>query len=170
MNNMNDSEYERLLAESWRRALTPEETARLQAFLTSQPERAEEWADEVALNEALDRLPQAPVSSNFTALVMQAVERDSAREPAAFNQGRTWLGRWLRRPASGLAWAALLMLTLWLGFQQFHTQPKTEQARNLAVILQAVAPEPGVFEDFDAIQRMPRADDEELYAVLNVSQ
>ena len=166
---MNDSEYQMLLVESWRRGLTPGEKARLQAFLAEQPERAADWERETALNDALNRLPDAPVASNFAALVMRAVERESkCTEPQA-GDSFGWLARWLRRPASGLAWAAALALLAWSGYEQFYGRPHRERAMELSLIMKAVAPEAGVFQDFDAIQRLPAADDEELYAVLNVS-
>ena len=158
-----------LLVESWRRGLTPGEKARLQAFLAEQPGRATDWERETALNDTLNRLPAAPVASNFTALVMQAVERESKRTEPQAGESFGWLARWLRRPASGLAWAAALALLAWSGYEQFHARPAREQAKQLSLIMKTVAPEAGVFGDFDAIQRLPAADDEELYAVLNVS-
>ena len=106
MKNMNDSEYQMLLVESWRRGLTPGEKACLQSFLAEQPERAADWERETALNDALNRLPDAPVASNFTSLVMQAVERESKRTEPQGGESFGWFTRWLRRPASGLAWAA----------------------------------------------------------------
>ena len=166
---MNDSEYQMLLVESWRRGLTPGEKARLQAFLAEQPERAVDWERETALNDALNRLPDAPVASNFTALVMQAVERESKRTEPQGGESFGWFTRWLRRPASGLAWAAALALLAWSGYEQFYGRPHRERAMELSLIMKTVAPEAGVFGDFDAIQRLPAADDEELYAVLNVS-
>ena len=167
---MNDSEYQMLLVESWRRDLTSGEKARIQAFLAEQPGRAADWERETALNDALNRLPNAPVASNFTSLVMQAVKRESKRMEPQPGEGFGWLVRWLRRPASGLAWAAALALLAWSGYEQFHVRPAREQAKQLSLIMKTVAPGAGVFQDFDAIQRLPAADDEELYAVLNVSQ
>ena len=167
---MNDSEYQRLLVESWRRALTPGEKARLQAFLADQPARAAEWMQETALNDALNRLPDAPVATNFTSLVLKAVEREARQKESLPGENFGWLFRWVRRPASSLAWAAALALLAWSGYEQFHVRPAREQARQLSLIMKTVAPEAGVFGDFDVIQRLPAADDEELYAVLNVSQ
>ena len=167
---MNDSEYQMLLVESWRRDLTPEEKARLEAFLAEQPAHAADWEREMALNAALNRLPDVPVASNFTSLVMKAVKRENKRMEPQPGEGFGWLIRWVRRPASGLAWVAAVALLAWGGYEQFHVQPAREQARHLSLIMKTVAPEAEVFGDFDAIQRLPAADDEELYAVLNVSQ
>lgn len=167
---MNDSEYQMLLVESWKRGLTAEEQARLQAFLAEQPGRAADWERETALNDALNRLPDVPMASNFTALVMQAVERENKRPAPQRGESFGWFTRWLRRPASGLAWAGALALLAWSGYEQFHARPERERAKELSLIMKTVAPEAGVFEDFEAIQRLPAADDEELYAVLNVSQ
>ena len=48
------------------------------AHLAAHPEAQADWEAEAGLNDALGRLPDVAVSSNFTARVLQAVEREIA--------------------------------------------------------------------------------------------
>src|SRR5262249_40432154 len=75
---MNEPRYHQLLEAAWRRRLTATEEAELRAWLAAHPELRADWETETALNEHLVQLPDAPVSTNFTARVLQAVERESA--------------------------------------------------------------------------------------------
>jgi hypothetical protein len=74
---MNDSEYNELRAVSWRRPLTPPEEGLLQAYLAGQPEAQAAWEEDLALTRHLQELPDAPVPSNFTSLVFQAIDADA---------------------------------------------------------------------------------------------
>ena len=68
---------------SWRRKLTSAEQAELDAWLAAHPEAAAQWQEEAALNALLEQLPGATVPSNFTARVMQDIDRemvDAGRE------------------------------------------------------------------------------------------
>ena len=136
---MNESEYNALTEQSWRRPLTADEQARLDAWLTTHPQQQADWELEVTVNDLLTRLPNAPLASNFTSQVMRAVERDlaaEARQMSLFDRVK----RWFRNPAPRLAWA--------LGL-------------NVASLSN-----PSMLEDFEAIRRLNTSEDEELYAVL----
>jgi len=164
---MNEVDYQELREAGWRRKLTPAEAARLQGWLALHPEQQMEWEAEAGLNQLLSQLPDAPVASNFTARVLQELNRETAGVPDRAEPAG-WLARWFRRPAAGLAWAAVLMVAGWIGYHQFTKPSGTAQAHDLAVLFKTVGQEPSLFEDFDAIRKLPQADDEELYAVLNV--
>src|SRR5688572_31432605 len=100
---MNHELYQELVETSWRRKLTSEEEAELRAYLAAHPELQEEWEDEVFLTQRLDRLPNAPLASNFTAQVLQKLDLDVAREERATRrpwQMSGWGRRWLPRYAS----------------------------------------------------------------------
>lgn len=165
---MDDSEHQRLWEESWRRRLSTAEEASLRTWLAAHPEKQADWEADAKLSQWLGQLPDAPVPSNFTSLVLQAVDRQEAALTRSI-PGMTWWQRLLRRPASGLAWAVALLLVTWVGYQQFDGQTREAQASDLAALFTAVGPEPALLEDFDAIRRLPPADDEELYTVLNVN-
>jgi negative regulator of sigma E activity len=115
----------------------------------------------------LEQLPDVPVASNFTARVVQAAQREAA-QPAArsfLQLVRQWL---LPRRATGVAWAALAVCVTWFAVHQAESNTKARRASELVVISRtAVLSDPVVVEDFDAIQRLPYAEDEELFAVLN---
>ena len=168
---MNEAEYQELREAGWRRKLTPAEEARLQAWMALHPEQQRDWEAEAGLNQLLGQLRDAPVASNFTARVLQELDRESAPVSVPVSRGGSlieWLSRGFRRPAAGLAWAAALMFAGWAGYHQFSKPTGTAQAQDLAVLFKTVGQEPALFEDFDAIHKLPQADDEELYAVLSV--
>lgn len=166
---MNDSDYQELLEASWRRKLTPAEETRLQAWLAVHSDKQSEWEAEAGLNQLIAQLPDAPVASNFTARVVQQLDRETAAAPRP-SRVAEWCRRMFLRPASGLAWAAVLIAAGWLGYHQLGNSSRRERAQDLVVLLKSVGPEPTLFVDFDAIHKLPQADDEELYAVLSVQQ
>jgi anti-sigma factor RsiW len=166
---MNESEYQALVEASWRRSLTDDEQARLDSWLRVHPEAHNEWEAESALNRLLEQLPEAPVASNFTARVLQAVGRESAAAPrreSIFDRVRHWF--W--RPAPRVAWALLIVGLLGFGYHQHQTNVRGEMARGLSVLANvATLSDPAVLQDFEAIQRLGKSapsDDEDLYALL----
>lgn len=168
---MNASDFTHLREASWHRRLTPEEERQLRVWAETHPDAAAEIENDAALNAALATLPDAPVPSNFTALVLREVDRGSARAEATTALGAWWRQlrpAWLPRAAVALA-AVLLLGVGWRQYQIFRQQ---QIAHNLARLSFAAAsvPEPQVFADFDAIRRLnpaPSATDEALFTVLN---
>src|SRR6266487_1470270 len=92
-----DPLFNQLREQSWRRELTSSEDAALRDWLAKHPEAQGDWENEAALNEALRRLPDAPLSNNFTSQVLHAVQREQAAESRRSRRGRLV---WWRR----LAW------------------------------------------------------------------
>jgi hypothetical protein len=142
----------------WRRKLTDAERAELRA----QPETQADLELESRLTEGLTRLPDAVVPSNFTARVLQAVEREQARPRTA-----RWHWGWrvlVPRLAVGVAVIGIAGLT----YQRYEFNQRAQLARHVALVAEA-QPLPSVeaLKNFNAIQRMsqPRAD-EELLALL----
>ena len=74
---MNQPEHEPWRERFWRQRLTQEQLAELRA---ANPDAAEAEL-EAALSDAIARLPDAPVPSNFTARVLEGIERETM--PAA---------------------------------------------------------------------------------------
>jgi hypothetical protein len=116
------------------------------------------------LRELLSRLTDAPVSSNFTARVMQAVEREELQ--AARTGGWRWNWHSLLPRAAVLAVAvAVAGLTV----QYYEINAHREQiARSVALVAGArQLPSVDALQNFDAIQRMsqPVRADEELLAL-----
>jgi negative regulator of sigma E activity len=145
-----DPVYQRLREIGWRRKLKDAEQAELRAWLAAHPEAETEVASDTALNEALGRLPQASVPSNFTARVMQAIEREAAAERPP--QVTAW---WWRRFVPRLATAMVVLLAGVLFYRHSEVQKREELAEGLALVAGA-APlsDVTVLEDFDAIRSM----------------
>ncbi len=160
--------YTRLRELSWRRSLNPVEEAELRAWLAAHPEAQADWQSEAALNAGLQALPQAPVPSNFTARVLQAVERESAAEVSrSAGKWRGWLRllRWLPKPAL----AAMLVGAGLLAYQQVQSVQRKKLAESVAAVSAISSlPSPEILRDFDAIRAASRtpAPDEQLLALL----
>jgi len=130
--DMPNADSQELTELAWRQRLTPGEQARLLQHFAAHPQARSEWECEAALTRALNRLPPAPVSSNFTALVIQAVQRAPARpawrrhlDPAS------WLpAGWRTRVALGATMVCLSFLTV-LECQAIQRQ---RMARDLASV------------------------------------
>src|SRR5216684_3618758 len=87
---------------NWRRKLTGSEQAQLRSWLTEHPEAQADWDAETALSEALGRLPDAALASDFTVRVMQAIDREAGEAERSRNHARTawrWWVRWMPRAA-----------------------------------------------------------------------
>jgi hypothetical protein len=155
---MNDSATQRIRELLWRRKLTHTEAAELQSLLTAHPEARADWDIESTLNQALDRLTEAPsVSTNFTALVLRAVE--SQENIRSHTDTRWSLHRWLPRFA-----VMVLTLTLALaGWHRHEVNERTAMARDVAQLGAALAAStPELTQDFESIRRLddssPKAD------------
>jgi len=162
---MKDNELHSKLRESgWRRKLTESEQAGLRAYLAANPDARADWEMESSLNAALTRLPDAPVPSNFTARVLQAVEREEARP-------RAWSWRWnWHTLVPRVAFAAVVITFTGLAFyhHEIYSQ-RVALARNVAFVTRGqLMPSPEALENFDAIRRMsqPQHADDELLALM----
>jgi len=166
---MNDPVYNQLRESSWRRKLTEAEEARLRELLASHPEAKEDWEIEAGLNRILEHLPEAPpVSSNFTARVLQALEREAAAQSRAGGNG--WRAWWSLSPWRWMPRAAIASLALGLGVMAYHQRQinvRTAMARDVVEFTQVVfASDPELMENFELIRRLgdsqPKADTELL--------
>ena len=123
---------------------------------------------EARLTDALSKLPSAPVPSNFTARVLEAIALEESRlARSAQTQGGRWNWRgWLPRVA---VTAAVLLLAS-VGFYQHEaSRNRAEMAKSLSLVASAkVVPSVDVLENLDVIQRMnqPAHADTELLAAL----
>ena len=163
---MNDPLFQQWRELSWRRKLTAAEDAEVRAWLAVHPEAQPDWEAETALNDALGRLPEVPVATNFTARVLQAVELDRA----ASARERKWLGwqpwkRWLPR----MALAAIVLGAGLFSHHEVVANRRAKLVRSVEVVSKVSSlPSPAILEDFDAIQRLtpPPAADEQLLSLL----
>jgi anti-sigma factor RsiW len=151
----------------WRRSLDEAERARLRAWLEAHPEARADWELEIALTEALARLPDAPAPSNFTARVLQAIEREEAsRVPlGARDRLRLFWRRWL--PRFAVAAAALAAGIFLMHRHEVRQQAEWRRSLTLIAAMPAV-PSPQALEDFDVVRHLGRTPpwDEELLALM----
>ena len=165
----NGAHYNQLRESSWRRTLTEAEQAELRAHLAAHPEAQADWEAEAGLNELLSRLPDAPVSSNFTARVLQSVEREAAARGRPPLAGWAWGWR-------GLSWmpkaaAAMLVVGLsLLAYQRHQVVTRVRVAESLVAVadVRSLPTNPEILKDFEAIRRLSQTTraDEELLALL----
>src|SRR5436190_9837367 len=106
---MNRSEYLELLEEALSGKLSSEQKKRFESLLSAHPDLRKEWEDELLLNTVLSRLPDVPVTSNFTSLVLQAAQRET--KPSA--------GRFFWPRFSWVYGAATAVIVLSLGLAGF---------------------------------------------------
>ena len=166
---MHERKFNEFKELNWRRRLHPAESAELEAFLASHPEAARQWRTEDALSRALEQLTPAPVSSNFTARVLAAAQRQALAQAPDPDAEAPWLFRsWWPRLAAG----AFMM---GLGFFSSQEYLRAHSGRAGAGAVQAVAanqladlPPVDWLNNFDTIQRLDKvrvADDELLSAL-----
>ena len=138
-----------------RRPLTAAEAAQVADWLAAAPDARAEWDQEAALNRALEFLPAAaPVSSNFTTLVMEQVALEEARRARETQPHKLgWLFRWLPR----VALASVVVGGSLLGFRSLELRHRRVLAEDAAQIYEMVASSPEWFADFDAINAIGRS-------------
>jgi len=144
---MQDEPLQNQLRElAWRRKLTDAE----KAGLRTHPEAQADLELESRLTAALARVPEAPVASNFTARVLQAIEREEAR--GARTLGWSWYWRVL---IPRVAVAVAVVGFAGLAYQHHQFDKRAQLARDVALLAKA-QPLPSVeaLKNFDAIQRM----------------
>ncbi len=152
---MNPLSYERLVETARRRELTPAERTELKAWLAAHPEQQASWAEETALNRLLAALPPAPLSSNFAARVVQAVERigqdDARARPVRPRWWRSFGLGW-RLATAGVALAAVLVSVE----LRREAQYRARMAESVAA-MSALADLPSVeaLADFEVVYHLP---------------
>jgi anti-sigma factor RsiW len=165
MNDPNTSQPTELelVARALKGELSAEEKANFQGRLDSEPALRSFWEAEQALERALDRLPDAPVPSNFAKLVLQ----EAMRTPAQAKDRQKFSLRWvLARFALGFAAMALLAASLLQQRQKTHLQEVAETMNAfhdtaLAVSgTEAAATE--IFQNFETIEQLSLPAESEL--------
>lgn len=162
MNNPDRKDDNDLIAKGLRGHLTGPERADLDRRLQADDSFRESYDTERSLDHLLERLPNVPVSTNFTSLVMQAARSESKqRRPS----GLPWLRLSFSRLAAGLA---VFAVAGGLTVHQYRSVQRQEMVRSLesfTEVATTMSPEqrPGlVFQDFETIQKYPIPSDNEL--------
>ncbi|HUS37316.1 MAG TPA: hypothetical protein VM680_18360 [Verrucomicrobiae bacterium] len=169
MKNFDENE---LIDKAMAGRLNTDEQRLWDALLAERPE----LEAELQIGRALGGMPKPPpVSSNFTALVLQQIN-----QPAPESRRAGWLD-WLRWPRFARI-AGIAVITIGLGATLIHREVEQRRVaatvRNFAGGISAVAAksdaEPqvvmAVMQDFEAIQSLPASEtyvDNDLLAALN---
>jgi len=172
---MKTSELDQLQATIHHRALTPTERKRLGTLLAENAAQRASWEEEDNLSRLLARLPDAPLASNFTAQVLEAVNRSEQIE-ARRSSWRDWIPRMRPSIAWGVAVVFLVSLSLFVLLEQ--NSQRAHMASSLAKITEGVnataqaaqLPPVEVLQNFEAIDHLRRArwlPDEELLVALS---
>jgi anti-sigma factor RsiW len=163
---INDPAFNRLRETSWQRKLTASEEVELRNWLAAHPEAQSDWEAETGLNEALGLMPEAVVSSNFTARVLQTIQFEEAAE---LRRGPGPRMVWWRRLAPKVALAGIIAAAGLFSYHHFHAaRMRAEMAQGLVAVSRAPSvPGPEVLEDFDVIWLMaPLYADDKLLTLL----
>ena len=140
MDNLTPEQRESL----WRRNPTGQKRAKLD----SRPE----LELEARLTDALAQMPDPPVPSNFTARVLDAIDREEA--VAARSKGWRWDWHALL-PRMAMAMAVVLFAGIGLQHHESAVRERTEVTKSLQAAASASAvPDVEALNNFDAIQRM----------------
>jgi hypothetical protein len=130
----------------WRRKPADAERAKLSA----EPD----LAAEARLTAALAKTPNVPVASNFTARVMDAIEREE--QLAARARGWRWSWRFM---FPRVAMAAAVLVFSGVSIQHYEANSyRHEMIRTVVMVTgDKSAPSVDVLKDFDVIQRMSQS-------------
>jgi len=164
MNNPSDNEIQELLTRALRGELSPAELREFERRIESDPALRDAYEQERALEHVLERLPNVPVSTNFTSLVMQSI-RAEGRQTTLVTTSKPWFRFRLARVATGLAVVTVAGV---LSIQQYRKAEQQEMARSVASFGEVASAlnQPDsphlVFRDFETIQRYPMPAESEL--------
>src|SRR5207245_8292862 len=115
---------------SWQRTLTETEQTRLREYLEAHPDAGKAWLLESGLTRALEELPNVPISSNFTARVLQAVELEKATQARSREKNRRFgwpMFKWAPQTAA----AALLLGIGTFSYYNLPAHPRDTMVQNL---------------------------------------
>jgi len=153
---MDDSDYQRIKELSWKRKLDCQEQQQLDDLLSATPEKRQDWNEEHALNGLLKGLNNVPVSSNFTARVLQAAQRTTpGQEKKRF---RFAFSQWFRLGWAPACITAMLLASFGLfSVHQNQISERSQLAKNIVAVSRVAAiSEMDWLKDFDTIDRLSK--------------
>lgn len=150
-----DLKYDDLLATRWIRELNESEQTGLEKLFLGHPALREQWEEDIALLEAVDALPNAPVSSNFTHQVMTSLARRVGEDVGTKKEATelTLMQRLGFVPRLGIGFA--LGLALFGSFLQYKKGDSAKLVESLAAVTESdTVPSLEELQHFDAIQML----------------
>jgi hypothetical protein len=161
---MDKSRKKNLREQMWRCNVHSVEEAELTG--AADAESGADFQEEAGLNYLLDQVPDAPISSNFTSRVLQAVALEEAkisREQRGWPAWRVGFG-WVSR----LAIAGFSILIGVVSFHEYQAIKRVQLAESVEQVSQVAALPADWLENFDTIKHLsqPPVADEDLLAML----
>ena len=163
MNDLPDNEMNDLIKRALRGELTDAEKREFDRRLVADATFRDEFELERSLNGALEGLPNIPVPTNFTTLVLQSVRNQTA--PAARAKSFWRFPLPYLRLGAGLAVVAVGGLLSVNEYRKFQQQEMVRSVASFTGVASAISSEESpnlVFQDFDAIKRYSVPGDSEL--------
>ena len=157
-------EYERLLSLRWTRPLSPEEEVRRKELLQSSPDLLKAWEVDRTILEGLGRLPDVPLSPDFTRRVMRKVSVEPAARADAPVRPRGWMPR--------LGWGFALLLALGCSFVILLREDDVEELAGELTEMTRMGMAPTLeelqhFEVIDMLGQVPSGVDWDLIAAVD---
>lgn len=151
------SEYEDLLSIRWIRELNGREQDRLARLLSADPKRKAQWQEDMAVLAAVRRLPDVPVSSNFTSRVLAALPcaPDEPSPDLLLPPKRSRFHRlaWAPKWGLGFGFAAVLALAVFYG--EYRRAKSMRLVESLTVVTESkTAPTMEESQHFEFIQEL----------------
>ena len=160
MNKPESNDMDEVIARAIRGELSETERRDLEHRMEIDSELRDRFEMEQSLEQLLERLPNAPVATNFTSRVMQEVAREQRNAVAP---KRAWWRIPFVRLASGLA---VVVVAGVLSVSQYRKSEEREMVRSVESftrIASAMSEKPAlVFSDFEAIANLAVPADSEL--------
>ncbi|HEX7859453.1 MAG TPA: hypothetical protein VF773_03945 [Verrucomicrobiae bacterium] len=162
MNKPENNQIDELIARAVRGELKEAERRDLEHRMQLDSDLRDRFEMEQSLEQLLERLPNAPVATNFTSRVMQAVAAD---QRSATSSKRAWWRIPFVRLATGLSVVTIAGV---LSLNEYRKSQRNEMVRSVASfteIASAMSPEdrPALaFRDFDAIANLSVPAESEL--------
>ena len=156
---MNRPDTGDLIAKALRESLSEAEKQQWAQLLDQDPNIRARFAEEQALERALERLPDIPISSNFTALTLQAATRESPAKRSFWRLRLPLLHATFARVVAVLVGVCAIGVAIGVRYQQSERADMAMRVRSLTELASVVGsgktrPEE-LFQNFDAIQRLP---------------
>jgi hypothetical protein len=150
---MKRDELHELIEQARLRPLSQDKERRLKVLLEADLSRWPEREEDMALTRLLDKLPDAPLASNFSSRVMQTIgleEQRTSPTPHRFRP-QAWARNWFIR----LGFGSTVALILVLGWNQTVQQERKQIAESVVTVSEvASVPSVEVLVDFEAIQSL----------------
>jgi anti-sigma factor RsiW len=164
---MNRPDTRDLIAKALRDSLSEAEKREWDQRLSADPALRAEFAEEQALERALDHLPDVPISSNFTALTIQAATRAERPKQSFWNFRTTFPA--FARVAAVFTVACAVGLGIGVRYRSSERAELAQKVRSFTQVASLLGssvsnkthPEE-LFQNFEAIQRLPSAGDGDL--------